>query len=137
MLWFVCVFFFKQKTAYEMRISDWSSDVCSSDLVRSLLGILENGQLTLAGGSRTLDFRNSLIFMTSNIGARHATTYRERFSRGWRRWLGIAPQGEQAMLELALHAWFEPEFINRIDSILVFQRIESQWREALDRKRVG
>src|SRR3546814_6647524 len=29
----VCVFFFKQKTAYEMRISDWSSDVCSSDLV--------------------------------------------------------------------------------------------------------
>src|SRR3546814_9153357 len=29
----MCVFFFKQKTAYEMRISDWSSDVCSSDLV--------------------------------------------------------------------------------------------------------
>src|SRR3546814_4467808 len=29
---FVCFFFFKQKTAYEMRISDWSSDVCSSDL---------------------------------------------------------------------------------------------------------
>src|SRR3546814_5784197 len=28
----ICVFFFKQKTAYEMRISDWSSDVCSSDL---------------------------------------------------------------------------------------------------------
>src|SRR3546814_4678721 len=31
LLWF-CFFFFKQKTAYEMRISDWSSDVCSSDL---------------------------------------------------------------------------------------------------------
>src|SRR3546814_12445102 len=30
--WFVYFFFFKQKTAYEMRISDWSSDVCSSDL---------------------------------------------------------------------------------------------------------
>src|SRR3546814_4517615 len=30
---FLCVFFFKQKTAYEMRISDWSSDVCSSDLI--------------------------------------------------------------------------------------------------------
>src|SRR3546814_2318796 len=29
---FLCLFFFKQKTAYEMRISDWSSDVCSSDL---------------------------------------------------------------------------------------------------------
>src|SRR3546814_6613521 len=30
---FACLFFFKQKTAYEVRISDWSSDVCSSDLV--------------------------------------------------------------------------------------------------------
>src|SRR3546814_5558177 len=32
------VFFFKQKTAYEMRISDWSSDVCSSDLLRAEVG---------------------------------------------------------------------------------------------------
>src|SRR3546814_12950510 len=32
MLILLCIFFFKQKTAYEMRISDWSSDVCSSDL---------------------------------------------------------------------------------------------------------
>src|SRR3546814_7403838 len=31
-LYFIIIFFFKQKTAYEMRISDWSSDVCSSDL---------------------------------------------------------------------------------------------------------
>src|SRR3546814_5930765 len=31
-----CSFFFKQKTAYEMRISDWSSDVCSSDLLAAL-----------------------------------------------------------------------------------------------------
>src|SRR3546814_6224243 len=35
---FVFVFFFKQKTAYEMRISDWSSDVCSSDLRRRGVG---------------------------------------------------------------------------------------------------
>src|SRR3546814_6992284 len=33
----MCVFFFKQKTAYEMRISDWSSDVCASDLVGIIL----------------------------------------------------------------------------------------------------
>src|SRR3546814_179462 len=33
-------FFFKQKTAYEMRISDWSSDVCSSDLARALASII-------------------------------------------------------------------------------------------------
>src|SRR3546814_2420403 len=32
-----CFFFFKQKTAYEMRISDWSSDVCSSDLLAAVL----------------------------------------------------------------------------------------------------
>src|SRR3546814_10165368 len=38
MLWFsvVCFFFVKQKTAYERRISDWSSDVCSSDLFDSI-----------------------------------------------------------------------------------------------------
>src|SRR3546814_17878397 len=34
----LCFFFFKQKTAYEMRISDWSSDVCSSDLLARLGG---------------------------------------------------------------------------------------------------
>src|SRR3546814_6381385 len=34
LLVYIFVFFFKQKTAYEMRISDWSSDVCSSDLPR-------------------------------------------------------------------------------------------------------
>src|SRR3546814_3482123 len=37
MLVMVNIFFFKQKTAYEMRISDWSSDVCSSDLTDGLL----------------------------------------------------------------------------------------------------
>src|SRR3546814_8488190 len=36
-LFYVVFFFFKQKTAYEMRISDWSSDVCSSDLVNDAL----------------------------------------------------------------------------------------------------
>src|SRR3546814_9052115 len=35
----LCVLFFKQKTAYEMRISDWSSDVCSSDLVADLADV--------------------------------------------------------------------------------------------------
>src|SRR3546814_348132 len=38
-------FFFKQKTAYELRISDWSSDVCSSDLGTIPGGIIENGKL--------------------------------------------------------------------------------------------
>src|SRR3546814_4388428 len=33
----LCIFFFKQKTGYELRISDWSSDVCSSDLLRGFV----------------------------------------------------------------------------------------------------
>src|SRR3546814_1366579 len=41
----VCFFFFKHKTAYEMRISDWSSDVCSSDLQ----GLVDVGRVVLAG----------------------------------------------------------------------------------------
>src|SRR3546814_4939932 len=47
-LWFF--FFFKQKTAYEMRISDWSSDVCSSDLMR------EEREKRANTGSRTARF---------------------------------------------------------------------------------
>src|SRR3546814_4814161 len=45
------VFFFKQKTAYEVRISDWSSDVCSSDLVRPRSeGEVEGGALAYLAG---------------------------------------------------------------------------------------
>src|SRR3546814_4481936 len=42
-------FFFKQKTAYEMRISDWSSDVCSSDLVGHQLGCRAQAELVADG----------------------------------------------------------------------------------------
>src|SRR3546814_4966723 len=42
----VVVFFFKQKTAYEMRISDWSSDVCSSDLFADFNGKIAKAELT-------------------------------------------------------------------------------------------
>src|SRR3546814_5190382 len=44
----LCFFFFKQKTAYEMRISDWSSDVCSSDLLGILLYALLAGLIARA-----------------------------------------------------------------------------------------
>src|SRR3546814_8818969 len=43
----LCIFFFKQKTAYEMRISDWSSDVCSSDLTSSSVMIVLEGEQPL------------------------------------------------------------------------------------------
>src|SRR3546814_1381708 len=48
----ICLFFFfKQQTAYEMRISDWSSDVCSSDLAVNRKSIVEN---LFAGGARVV-----------------------------------------------------------------------------------
>src|SRR3546814_10904911 len=57
---YVCVecclfFFFKQKTAYEMRISDWSSDVCSSDLQRGKLrpGFRDQGNPVFLADART------------------------------------------------------------------------------------
>src|SRR3546814_2151141 len=52
---FLCMFFFfKQKTAYEMRISDWSSDVCSSDLeINERLGFLNNVGLDYLNLNRT------------------------------------------------------------------------------------
>src|SRR3546814_8690961 len=54
-----CFFFFKQKTAYEMRISDWSSDVCSSDLIP---------KVGPAPGARTLD---AIAVITDHIGPKH------------------------------------------------------------------
>src|SRR3546814_786804 len=49
----VAIFFFKQKTAYEMRISDWSSDVCSSDLAARRSSALSVSMLSFSGGRRT------------------------------------------------------------------------------------
>src|SRR3546814_6827212 len=49
-----CIFFFKQKTAYELRISDWSSDVCSSDL-EQIVQDAEHRLLHLAGILRAAD----------------------------------------------------------------------------------
>src|SRR3546814_18316109 len=54
-LFFVFVFFFKQKTAYEMRISDWSSDVCSSDLDRLACILLARLPVWRIAGRRGVD----------------------------------------------------------------------------------
>src|SRR3546814_5780219 len=53
----IVIFFFKQKTAYEMRISDWSTDVCSSDLGGVSSGIegLDKAAVTLAPGDGRAD----------------------------------------------------------------------------------
>lgn len=49
-------------------------------VIRTLLNVLDSGQLVLSAGSKRLDFRNSLIFMTSNLGARAVQAYRARSS---------------------------------------------------------
>src|SRR3546814_15570755 len=61
-------FFFKQKTAYEMRISDWSSDVCSSDLTRSSRSRARRG--ASAGGSRWKRSGSSTFSSTVSRGSR-------------------------------------------------------------------
>src|SRR3546814_4256279 len=65
----VCFFFFKQKTAYEMRISDWSSDVCSSDLeVRARLAA-EGAQVTALDGLRVREGGGWWLLRASNTEA--------------------------------------------------------------------
>src|SRR3546814_18930804 len=53
-LWLIFVFFFKQKTAYEMRISDWSSDVCSSDLFGNYLSTWLKSYLVIIAATSSL-----------------------------------------------------------------------------------
>src|SRR3546814_10761005 len=58
----MCFFFFKQKTAYEMRISDWSSDVCSSDLQEQVNPYLREGNSVLTNELLTVQReKNSLL----------------------------------------------------------------------------
>src|SRR3546814_9289004 len=63
LIYFFLFFFFKQKTAYEMRISDWSSDVCSSDLLMRRIGAFE--------GMRQHQQVDTLGFERQRVGACH------------------------------------------------------------------
>ena len=82
------------------------------DVFNTLLQILDDGRLTDSQG-RTVDFRNTVIIMTSNIGSHYLLD-------------GVGPDGEitekardQVMTELRGH--FRPEFLNRIDDIILFR----------------
>src|SRR3546814_3889841 len=66
-----CVFFFKQKTAYEMRISDWSSDVCSSDLVELGLAPCRLHQFEHCSRMKALGQTFDLIGIEDRIGLQH------------------------------------------------------------------
>ena len=98
------------------------------DVFNILLQILEDGQLT-DGQGRKVDFKNTVLIMTSNIGAQKIT------GKG-RKTLGFGgddkPQGEQTFEEIKkevlsdLKEAFRPELINRIDEIIVFNRLTEE-----------
>ena len=84
------------------------------DVLNVLLQVLDDGRLTDSLG-RTVDFRNTLILMTSNIGS-HAV-------------LDAAGQGTTAVaaaVERALRVTFRPEFLNRIDEVVIFHSLRPQ-----------
>lgn len=103
----------------------------STEVIRSLLNVLDSGRLVLSSGAKTIDFRNTMIFMTSNLGAKEVADYRASYQQGWRKWLGLKADNEDAVLDKALHKKFDPEFINRIDRILPFQRLNDEWLDGL------
>ncbi len=86
------------------------------EVFNSLLQILDDGRLT-DGHGRTVDFKNTIVIMTSNIGSQYiAEVSDEKVLR------------DRVMEALRLH--FKPEFLNRVDDILIFQRLtKEQLRE--------
>lgn len=92
------------------------------DVFNSLLQILEEGTLTSAAG-KTVNCRNSIVIMTSNAGDRYVSEALPR--------LGFSPAaGAEALAEAAvkgeLKKIFRPEFLNRIDEIVVFRKLSRQ-----------
>ncbi|MBN8969905.1 MAG: ATP-dependent chaperone ClpB [Rhizobiales bacterium] len=83
------------------------------DVFNVLLQVLDDGRLT-DGQGRTVDFRNTLIIMTSNIGAEFLVNQPEGEDTGAVR--------EQVMAMVRSH--FRPEFLNRIDEIILFHRLQ-------------
>jgi ATP-dependent Clp protease ATP-binding subunit ClpB len=79
------------------------------DVFNVLLQILDDGRLTDSQG-RTVDFRNAVLIMTSNIGSTHLL---EAEATGWE-------QAETKVLELLRRA-FKPEFLNRVDDVIIFR----------------
>jgi len=91
------------------------------DVFNILLQILEEGRLT-DGQGRTVDFRNTVIIMTSNVGARDiAQTQTLGFSSEPNK--GLSDKEIQSRVMAELKKLFRPEFLNRIDEIIVFKSL--------------
>ncbi|WFU63267.1 ATP-dependent chaperone ClpB [Bradyrhizobium brasilense] len=83
------------------------------DVFNVLLQVLDDGRLT-DGQGRTVDFRNTLIIMTSNLGAEYLVNQVE----------GEKTSAVRDKVMEMVRAHFRPEFLNRIDAIILFQRLQ-------------
>ena len=103
------------------------------DVWNLLLQILEDGVLTDAQGRR-VDFRNTVLVMTSNVGAKAITSSAAKlgFAQAEDSDGGFARVKETVMAEL--RATFKPEFLNRIDSTVVFRRLSRADVSAIARR---
>jgi ATP-dependent Clp protease ATP-binding subunit ClpC len=87
-----------------------------------LLQMLDDGQLTDSLG-RTVDFRNCLIILTSNTGSRKLEQFGQGIGFNASSKIAAKAEEEKATLRKALKNKFSPEFLNRIDEIVVFNRL--------------
>ncbi len=102
----------------------------SPEVVRALLNVLERGRMRLSAGNREIDFRNSLIFMTSNAGASQVSVLRGRQQKRWWSW-GDSKTQINEVVDRALQKHFDPEFLNRIDNIITFNPLDKDISEKL------
>ena len=89
------------------------------DVFNILLQILEDGRLTDSQG-RTVNFKNTVIIMTSNLGARHLTEKKQ--SLGFTETASDEGNVKEKVLN-ELKSAFRPEFLNRVDDIIVFSKL--------------
>ncbi len=93
------------------------------DIYNILLQVLDDGQLT-DGLGRKIDFKNTLIIMTSNIGVRQLKDFGEGVGFATASRIQNAEENNKAVIEKALKRTFSPEFLNRIDDVVVFNSLE-------------
>ena len=93
------------------------------DIYNILLQVLDDGQLT-DGLGRKIDFKNTLIIMTSNIGVRQLKDFGEGVGFATASRVANAEENNKAVIEKALKRTFSPEFLNRIDDVIVFNSLE-------------
>ncbi|WP_461533124.1 ATP-dependent Clp protease ATP-binding subunit [Sinomicrobium sp.] len=95
------------------------------DVFNMLLQVLDDGFLTDSLG-RKVDFRNTIIIMTSNIGARQIKDFGQGVGFGTSARKAQADEHQKSVIENALKKAFAPEFLNRIDDVIVFNPLEKE-----------